>query len=237
MVGEMSAFHTFDSDGVESDDEGDATSIMTTNEAPKNDLAASKLSDGWLPSIMKTHKVKADRRNFDISISLFFELAHTYHPLVHPPWVRQTHEELWQESFHRSDSGFARNVAKRLSVGMIFLCLAVGACQEPSRMNPEAECRTTGYSLYAVAMELLQPFLDLTQDQPPTMQSLQALGLNVRLKYFALHLPYKRVKKTHAKVSVGSVSYQNRRYWQSGKDFGPGCIRCSHPWPATPFNV
>lgn len=180
MVGELSAFHALNPSATEIGSQGPDTTISATSEPQGNDMVVTKTSRGWLPSIMDMYEVVPDRRNFDISLDLFFELAYSFYPLVHRPWVRQAHEEMWQESCYSANKTLAKDASKRLSVGMVFLCLAVGACQEPSRMDPKAHCQAAGYSLYRVAMALLQPFLDLTQEQPVTMQSVQALGLAVR---------------------------------------------------------
>lgn len=181
FVGEMSVFHSLGAKDACLDEQRAIDNLQTPTspaDAQANTIA-EKGSKRWLSSILVSHRVVPDREDFDGLLRVYFEAVHTLNPFLHRPWLEQTHADLWAQSFFDSEHDFVQNYTKRLSTAIVFLCMASGACQESSRMDPHSNCYSAGYSLYSVAMDLLRPLFDLTQDRPISLQSLQALALSV----------------------------------------------------------
>lgn len=188
FVGEMSAFHSLHSRNLEPNQPRQVPQLHSPASSH-----ASIPSDTWhtksgeircqeyLNDLLDEHQVRLDRAEFDVVLQKYLEQVHILNPLLDVQWLEAIYEDLWHQSFRLPLAELANNYSRRLSVAIVFLCLGSGACQESSSMDPKYNCHTAGYNLYNIALQLLRPLLDPTQDHPVLLQSLQALALTVSI--------------------------------------------------------
>ncbi|KAH6949645.1 fungal-specific transcription factor domain-containing protein, partial [Ilyonectria sp. MPI-CAGE-AT-0026] len=145
-----------------------------------NAVSSPNLDKGtrsWLRTILCSHGVVPDKRQWEIFSRVYLDEIHCIYPLLHPPTVRQTYDYLWERSFLVLPTDLEKDGQSMISIAIVFLCLALGRCLVSSRAANADAAQSAGWSLYSVAMHLLHDFLDMTQDHPMTLNGLQAYGL------------------------------------------------------------
>ncbi|KAM5364980.1 hypothetical protein ACJZ2D_011240 [Fusarium nematophilum] len=151
------------------------TPMLSTVSAPSLDREPRS----WLRTILRSHGVVPDKRQWDVFSRVYLDEIHGIYPLLHPPTVRQTYDYLWERSFLVLPSDLEKNGQSRVSIAIVFLCVALGRCLASSRTADADVAQSAGWSLYSVAMHLLHHFLDMTQDHPMTLNGLQAYAHQV----------------------------------------------------------
>lgn len=154
------------------------------------DANAEKKSRSWLRAILLSYGIVPDKAQFDTFLRVFFDEIHILYPFLHPQTVWQTYEYLWKRSLLVSSDDLDGNEESRLSVAIVFICLATGRCTGSSRVDNASGTHSAGWSLYSVAMYLLRQFLDLSQDPPISLHGLQALALMARISGPFINLHY-----------------------------------------------
>ncbi|KAF4471028.1 hypothetical protein FALBO_2062 [Fusarium albosuccineum] len=120
----------------------------------------------WLRMIIRSHGIVPDKRQWDVFSRVYLDEIHGIYPLLHPPTVRQTYDYLWDRSFSVSPTEMEKDGESKISIAIVFLCVALGRCLVSSRTTNADAAHSAGWSLYSVAMHLLRDFLDITQDHP-----------------------------------------------------------------------
>jgi hypothetical protein len=141
------------------------------------DINAEKNSRSWLRSILLSYGIVPDKTEYDTLLYIFFDELHILYPFLHPPTVRQTYDYLWRRSLLVSPNDLEQDGESRISVAIVFICLANGRCTASSRVDNADATHSAGWSLYSVATYLLRQFLDLTFDSAITLHELQASAL------------------------------------------------------------
>ena len=143
---------------------------------------AEKDSRLWLRTILLSFGIVPEKKEWLKHLELYFGEIHILFPFVHPPTVWDTFNYLWQNSLFVSSNILSDDSKEsKISVALLFLCLANGRCAGSSRVDEANGRNSAGWSLYSVAMYLLRENLDLTQDHPSSAVSTQALTLMVSL--------------------------------------------------------
>lgn len=142
-------------------------------------INAEKNSRSWLRSILLSYGIVPDKTEYDTLLYVFFDELHILYPFLHPPTVRQTYNYLWQRSLLVSSDDLEQDGESRISVAIVFICLANGRCTASSRVDNADASHSAGWSLYSVATYLLRQFLDMAFDSAITLHGLQASSLMV----------------------------------------------------------
>ena len=138
---------------------------------------AEKNSRSWLRAILLSYGIVPDKAQCDTSLRTYFDEIDVLYPFLHPPTVWRTYDYLWQRSLLVSSDDLDGNEESRLSVAIVFICLATGRCTGSSRVDNADGTHSAGWSLYSVAMYLLRQFLDMTQESAISLHGIQALAL------------------------------------------------------------
>ncbi|KAH7095436.1 fungal-specific transcription factor domain-containing protein [Paraphoma chrysanthemicola] len=128
------------------------------------DLDVQKHSRSWLREILLSHGVVPEQLEFKTFLEAFFDEVHILHPVLHPPSVWQTFNYLWKHSLLVSLHDMDSNGETRLSVALIFVCLALGRCTTSSRADNADGAHSAGWTLYNVALDIVPSLFDIASD-------------------------------------------------------------------------
>jgi hypothetical protein len=174
--------------------------------------SAEKSSRSWLRTMLLSYGIVPVKQQWMKFLEIFFLEVHVLYPFLHPPTVRETHEQLWDSSLFLSYDDLSHpGDENKVSTALLFLCLATGRCTVSSRVDDVEGRHSAGWSLYSVAMYLLRDVLDLTQDHKSTLQSTQALTLMVRSHSYIVSLRPDALDSWVANGVSGCVSVSFRR--------------------------
>lgn len=187
FIGEMSVFHSLDSKVSVGDHDRHGTRVQSSCSSrasiPPHARSSRHRRDKpfrYLSDLLGKHQVLPDKGEFNIILNRYLDEVYVLNPFIHIQRLKDLYEDLWRQAFRLPLDELARDYPRRLSIANVFLCLAAGASQESSRMVPVNNSYSAGYKFYSIALELLRPLLDPTQDHPILLQSLQSLALTVR---------------------------------------------------------
>ena len=138
---------------------------------------AQQFSRSWLREILFSYDIVPEHLECKNFLQVFFDEIHVLYPFLHPPSVWQTFEYLWKQSLLVSTDDLEKNRESRLSVALVFICLALGRCTASSRIDSSDGAHSAGWSLYSVALDLLRSFLDIASDLTMSLHGLQVLAL------------------------------------------------------------
>lgn len=142
---------------------------------------APKQSREWLRRMTLSHGIIPEDLDCERLLNVCLDEVHILYPFLHPPSVRQTYEYLWTRSLLISQSELEESQESKLTVAIVFICLALGQCTASSRVANVNGVHSAGWSLYGVALDLVRPYLDVASDLSIHLQSLQVLTLMASL--------------------------------------------------------
>lgn len=187
LVGEPTTLHALrqteallDDVSLRSQRRSPDSSSLTPKPYSTLNASAERKSRIWLRTILLSFGIVPDKQQWLKYLTDYFGELHTLFPFLHPPSVRNTHDFLWQSSLFVSSNDLSNDSKEsKFSVAILFLCLANGRCVGSSRVDNADGKHSAGWSLYCVAVYLLQEDLDLTEDHPSSLYSTQAQALMV----------------------------------------------------------
>ncbi|MCJ1360184.1 MAG: hypothetical protein MMC33_010187 [Icmadophila ericetorum] len=171
----------------------DTVSLLSRDQSPASNSApltpkphstlnadAENNSRLWLRTILLSLGIVHEKTQWLKYLELYFGELHILFPFLHPPTVWDTFDYLLQNSLFVSSNEVSDGSKEtKVSLAVLFLCLAIGRCAGSSRVDEADGKHSAGWSLYSVAMCLLREDLDLTQDPPSSPVNTQALTLMV----------------------------------------------------------
>ncbi len=140
------------------------------------DPDAQKRSRSWLREILLSHGVVPEQLECKTFLEVFFDEVHVLYPFLHPPSVWRTFEYLWKQSLLVSSEDMEKTGESRLSVALLFICLALGRCTASSRIDNADGAHSAGWTLYNVAMDIVPSFFDVASDSAISLHGLQVLA-------------------------------------------------------------
>ncbi|PVH85160.1 hypothetical protein DL98DRAFT_583756 [Cadophora sp. DSE1049] len=142
-----------------------------------SDPDAQKRSRSWLREILFSHGVVPEQLECRTFLEVFFDEVHVLYPFLHPPSVWRTFDYLWKQSLLVSSDDIEKSGESRLSVALMFICLALGRCTASSRIDNADGAHSAGWTLYNVAMDLVPSFFDIASDSAISLHGLQVVYL------------------------------------------------------------
>ena len=142
---------------------------------------AEERSRSWLRTVLLSYGVVPDRTQYDTFMRIFFDDIHILYPFLHAPTVWKTYDFMWRRSLLISSEDLETGPETRLSVGIVFICIAIGRCTASSRAQGLDATHSAGWNIYSVATHLMRELLDLTSRSLPSLHDLQAFSLMVSL--------------------------------------------------------
>ncbi|KAM5374702.1 hypothetical protein ACJZ2D_006346 [Fusarium nematophilum] len=133
----------------------------------------------WLEGILAQHGVAADEQQWRCDLQTFLDEVHPFYACLHPPKVWETFNDIWEYSALWSVTDAAGREHKRISLALVFFCLAVGRCSMSSNMPDENGVYSSGWSLYSVGMTLLQGRMETGGMTTKSLLMLQTLLVRV----------------------------------------------------------
>jgi hypothetical protein len=226
--------------GLHSQRRSPASSPAPLTPKPYSSLSASAEKDSrlWLRTILPSFGIVPEKKQWLKYLELYFGELHILFPFIHPPTVWDTFNYLWQNALFVSSNDLSDDSTEsKVSVAVLFLCLANGRCAGSSRVDEADGRHSAGWSLYSVAMFLLREDLDSTQDHPSSHVGTQALTLMVSiLRDCAIfdnqHLSHLLLTKTS-----GCLPIRTRRQPKGGEDIGSSDIERSHSRSASSNHI
>ncbi|KAK7420785.1 hypothetical protein QQX98_002589 [Neonectria punicea] len=134
---------------------------------------------GWLESILAQHGVVADEQQWRYDLQHFMEEVHPFYACLHPPKVWETFNDMWEYSALWSVTDAAGRERQRLSLALVFFCLALGRCGMPLTMPDASAAYSSGWGLYSVGMTLLQGGMETSSMATKSLLMPQALVIRV----------------------------------------------------------
>ena len=151
------------------------------HDTEKHDLHvdARKRSKSWLREVLSSYGIVLESLDCRTLLQVFFDDVHVLYPFLHRSSVWQTYDYLWKHSLLVSPRELETGGESRLSIALLFVCLALGRCTASSRIGNIDGAQSAGWSLYSVAMDLVPSLRDITSDAAMSLQGLQILALMV----------------------------------------------------------
>lgn len=134
---------------------------------------------GWLESILDSHGIVANEKEWRVYLQLFLDEIHILYPILHPPTLWEMFEEVWENSVLWPMANAAEREHKRLSVALVCFCLALGRCTVSTRMVDASGVYSSGWSLYSVGMRLMQDVIEMSNSAAKSLLALQIIVLRV----------------------------------------------------------
>ena len=144
---------------------------------------SGKRSKSWLRETLFAYSVVPEQLDLERLLHIFLEEVHILYPFLHPPSVRQTLDILDTLSFLISLTELEEKGESKMSVALLFACLALGRCTASCRTDNVDGANSAGWSLCSVAMDLVGPLLDVTSGSAISLLALQVLTIMVRARY------------------------------------------------------
>ena len=144
---------------------------------------AAKRSKSWLRELLFSYAIVPEQLDFKRLLHIFLEEVHILYPFLHPPSVRQTLEFLEEQSFLVSLTELEEKGESKMSVALVFVCLALGRCTASCRTDNVDGANSAGWSLCSVAMDLVGPLFHVTSDSAISLLTLQVVTIMVRASY------------------------------------------------------
>lgn len=129
---------------------------------------------GWLERIFAQHGLYADQTEWRKYLRVFFDQVHILYPFLHPNWVWQTFDEMWEYSalWNMCDPG--ERERKRMAVALVCFCLAIGRCNFSTRMEDVDGVQSAGWTLYSAGMSLIPDM-----PEPSDISATSLLGFQI----------------------------------------------------------
>ncbi|KAM5344309.1 hypothetical protein ACJ41O_012846 [Fusarium nematophilum] len=140
---------------------------------------SSRKPRAWLETILEQHGVVAEENEWRRYMQIFLEEIHVLYPILHPPTVWETFNELWEYSALWPLSSSAEREKKRMSVALVCFCLALGRCSVCSRMTDANGVHSAGWTLYSVGISLMQDTAEMSNTASKSLLTLQILLIRV----------------------------------------------------------
>lgn len=136
----------------------------------------------WLNKLLVAHGIEADDTSWEQYHQAYFDEIHVLFPFLHPLSVWRTFYSLRTLHQHQSASDLEPDLEERMSIAIVFLCMAIGRCTLSPRRKDADERHASGWSMYTIGVHLMQDLLDLSQiPRAPSLQEVQALLLLVSI--------------------------------------------------------
>ncbi|KAM0324258.1 hypothetical protein ACHAPQ_008416 [Fusarium lateritium] len=129
----------------------------------------------WFERILARHGVVTDQQQCSYHLQVYMDEVHPMYPVVHPPAVWDTFNEMWQYPASGSSAESVPREQMRVSVALVCFCLALGRCSMSARMSDPSGVESSGWSLYSVGMSLLGDLLETSNTAIKSLLMLQAL--------------------------------------------------------------
>ncbi|KAH7085792.1 fungal-specific transcription factor domain-containing protein [Paraphoma chrysanthemicola] len=189
---------------------------MRTSLRDGADLDVQRHSRSWLREILLSHGVVPEQLEFKTFLEAFFDEVHILHPVLHPPSIWQTFNYLWKHSLLVSLHDMDNNGETRLSVALIFVCLALGRCTTSSRADNADGAHSAGWTLYNVALDIVPSLFDIASDWVISLNGLQLLALMVTY-LFRLDASEKAERTLSYAISGAHILGLHRKAFYSGR--------------------
>lgn len=170
----------------EEDETSDCTNNASSGMLPEYPSPGSSLHhpttrrvSGWLESILTQHGVVADEQQWRYDLQCFMDEVHPFYACLHSPKVWETFNDMWEYSTPWSLTDAAGRERKRLSLALVFFCLALGRCSVSLTTADASAVYSSGWSLYSVGMTLLQGGMETSSAATKSLPMLQALVIRV----------------------------------------------------------
>ncbi|KAH6995541.1 fungal-specific transcription factor domain-containing protein, partial [Ilyonectria sp. MPI-CAGE-AT-0026] len=168
----------------EEDETSDCTNTASSGMLPEYPSPGSSLHhpttrrvSGWLESILAQHGVVADEQQWRYDLQYFMDEVHPFYACLHSPKVWETFNDMWEYSTPWSLTDAAGRERKRLSLALVFFCLALGRCSVSLTTADASAVYSSGWSLYSVGMTLLQGGMETSSAATKSLPMLQALAV------------------------------------------------------------
>ncbi|KAF4979783.1 hypothetical protein FZEAL_4087 [Fusarium zealandicum] len=181
FAGEITMAPSFPDDNDNDNDNSDRTSTATPGLHPDYSSPASSLGPrrprGWFEGILIQHGVTIDEQQSRYYLQTFLDEVHPMYPLIHPPTLWETFDEMWQYPTLWGTTDTAEREHVRVSVALVCFCLALGRCSISSRITDPSGVHSSGWSLYSVGMSLLHDLLETSNTAAKSLLMLQVIYL------------------------------------------------------------
>ena len=207
------------------------SSSLTPKPYSTLNASAERMSRVWLRTILLSFGIVPDKQQWLKYLRDYFGELHTLFPFLHPPTVRDTHEFLWQSSLLVSSNDLSNDSKEsKFSVAILFLCLANGRCVGSNRVDNVDGKHSAGWSLYCVALHLLQEDLDIMEDHPSSLHSTQAQALMVSPLPLLVVEPAIWAMISLLTRTLGNLFVRTRRQRKGLQETSSSGIERSYPW-------
>ncbi|KAH7114820.1 fungal-specific transcription factor domain-containing protein [Dactylonectria macrodidyma] len=133
----------------------------------------------WLETVLDQYGVVADEAEWRHHLQIFFDDIHILYPILHPPTIWETFNEVWEYSVLWSLASAAEREYKQMSVALLCFCLALGRCSASRRMTDANGVHSAGWSFYRVGISLLQDTIKMSNTTYKSLLTLQVLVMRV----------------------------------------------------------
>lgn len=133
----------------------------------------------WLEAVLDQHGVVANEVEWRRYMHIFLDEIHVLYPILHPPTIWDTFNEIWEYSALWSLTSAAEREHKRMSVALVCFCLALGRCSVSTRMTDANGVHSAGWTLYSVGISLMHDTVEMSNTASKSLLTLQILVVRV----------------------------------------------------------
>ena len=132
---------------------------------PQRGLNASneRRSKSWLRTLLFSYGINPREDQWREYLQTYFDEVHILYPLLHPQTIWRSFDWMWSRQLLLSADELASAQESKVSLAIVFLCLATGRCTVSPRTDDIEGRHSAGWSLYSVATYLLRDLLDLAR--------------------------------------------------------------------------
>lgn len=143
---------------------------------------------GWLERVVQNYGLVADETQWRSYLDVFLDEIHPIYPFIHPPLLWAAFNELWEESelWHMTDP--SGHEEKRLSVGLVFLCLALGRVATSTRMTDTSGVESSGWTFYSAGLSIMPDVMEMSNKVTKSLLTLHTILIRVSVDLSVLHI-------------------------------------------------
>jgi hypothetical protein len=136
----------------------------------------------WLQGSLPSFGVDVNQSQWRGFLQAYFSEVHVLFPMLHPPNIWRTFEDIWSGRFSSLSLDFESGGENKMTLGIVFVCMALGRCSLSPRVGHTDDRHSSGWSLYSIGAYLLHDCLDLSRvPRKACLSEVQALLLIVSL--------------------------------------------------------